>query len=102
MDRSALRILRHAPEYERDRRMFARLARSHTILIFEHEWPFVPTDGSDQWSNWLRAALLLGLKLAPHIVDWGAGMVGVLSRVGGDIEEWVKGSFSSKRRYGYA
>ena len=44
MDRSALLILRHALKYERDRRMFARPGCSQTILIFEHEWPFVPTD----------------------------------------------------------
>ena len=96
MDRSTLRILRHAPEYERDRRMFARLPRSHTILIYEHHWPFVPTGGDDRWRHWLRAALLLGLRLTPHILDWGTGMVGALSRFGGSIAEWVSAPLGSK------
>ena len=71
--------------------MLARLARSHTVLIFERELPFVPTDGSNRWRHWQRAALLPGLRLTPYIVDWGAGMVEALSRVGGDVNDATAG-----------
>ena len=92
-------IIQHRMRHYEPRRRSPRprkLSASFTLSAASGTATLCFGDGGDQWSNWLRAALLLGLKLAPHIVDWSARMVGALSRVGGSIAEWASGPLGSR------